>query len=172
MRVVSEERLRRGNYFGPDDRSFFAVFYTEIPDVCILECIIEWQATCAWQRLIKQPIMRLICRTRRRDGGPDAKIRNYIFVPMMTNVRRPVYIDDPASTFTETETLGTFITRLRWKTMRCTFPDGVRVEESRYSPILPQIGHDVCLILWCFWFLEYLWKYICTTLDISVVVYV
>lgn len=57
--------------------------------------------------------MRLICRTRRRDGGPDAKIRNYIFVPMMTNVRRPVYIDDPASTFTETETLGTFITRLR-----------------------------------------------------------
>lgn len=28
--------------------------------------------------------------------GPDAKIRNYIFAPMMTNVRRPVlYIDDP-----------------------------------------------------------------------------
>lgn len=24
--------------------------------------------------------------------GPDAKIRNYIFAPMMTNVRRPVYI--------------------------------------------------------------------------------
>lgn len=65
--------------------------------------------------------------------GPDAKIRNYIFAPMMTNVRRPVYISTiPGShLFHEGRNItGTFITVLRWKNRALHLP-WWRVERSK-----------------------------------------
>lgn len=142
--LEKDRHLWRTNYFGIDDWSSFTVFYAEIPRR-LSECIIEWQATCSWQRLIKQPIMRLICRTRRCDAGPDTEIRNYIFVPMMTNVCRGVYIDGPASTFMGMEILGTFITVLRWKIVCDALPWWLRYRRCKnwdsWTVPLHNFGH-------------------------------